>query len=107
MAFPLDELRSDCIPSDDEQNAGDSGVRHSFTDRRNNGVIGDANAVCGGITHAAHEAALDSSVQKGLLGSVLVVGQLLFTVAERDLKTELVGINLFLGKRITARSSLR
>ena len=100
MAFPFAiASRLDCIPSNNEQDACDCSVGDRFGNRSHNGVIRNADAVRGGIAHAGHVAALDSSVQKGLLGSVLVIGQLLFTVAERDLETELVGVDLFMGER--------
>ena len=80
----MNELRLDRIPSDDEQDACDGGVGHGFADGRNDGVIGNTDAVRRGVTHAGHEATFNSSVQKRLLGSVLVVGHLLFAVAEAE-----------------------
>ena len=99
-------MRSDRIPSDDEQDACDGGVGHGFADGRNDGVIGNTDAVCRGVAHAGHEAAFDRAVQKRLLAGVFAVGQLPFAVAKGNLETELVAVDLFVGKGglVTERS---
>ena len=95
----MDELRSDRIPSDDEEYGRDGSIRDCFTDRGHDGVVGDVDAVRSLIAHAGHVAAFHGAVQKRLLAGVFAVGQLLFAVAEAEGEAKLVGVDLFMGER--------
>ena len=98
----MDGCGSDRIPADHEQDGRDGSVDDSFGDRADDGVIRDADGVCALVAVAGHIAAFDGTVDEGLGGRILGIGELLRAASQSELEADHVAVHLDLSKAVLA-----